>query len=102
MRLVLFILLASASYASAHEWYAPSCCSGQDCARIEVSSVEIAPEGFVVQLDPAEHIQVSRRFEETVPYSSYKLRKSLDDDFHACVSRARQELICLYVPEFAG
>lgn len=102
MRLVLPLLLASATFASAHEWYAPSCCSGQDCARIAVSSVEIAPAGFIVRLDSAEHVQVSRRFEETVPYSSHKLRKSQDGDFHACISLARQELICLYAPEFPG
>lgn len=49
---VLVIVAASASLASAHSWYPKECCSDQDCMpadRIEVDSHGDLPRGFALR-----------------------------------------------------
>ena len=42
------IALTLALVASAHEWYPPNCCSGQDCRPVPCSDIETKPDGSAI------------------------------------------------------
>lgn len=72
-----------------HDWYAPECCSGQDCAPLpEGASVDSVRGGDAVRLTPGS---------APVFFPHAKVRPSQDGDYHACVSSTGTPF-CLYVP----
>ncbi|MCV0395447.1 MAG: hypothetical protein K5872_22125 [Rhizobiaceae bacterium] len=80
--------------ARPHEWYPPNCCSGFDCRPIEMESVRITPEGFVIPGNP-----------EVVPYTSKKIRQTPPEGqgrYHVCTRGGKSEgaIICLYIPNW--
>lgn len=87
-----------ATTASAHGWYDPACCSGQDCMAVPVNSITPTPDGWLVDIQPGEHPLVSHRLTQIVPYDDRKARVSQDQDFHACVGKHTQSLFCIYTP----
>ena len=87
----------------AHSWYDGDCCSGKDCAQIELSNVKWTTEGWHVVIEPGQHPMVTRGLDVVVPFGSEDIKPSQDQHFHACISPGtpdhREEfLLCLYVP----
>ena len=84
---LFFVLIAlflyAMSYAKAHEWYPPWCCSGGDCGVLEGKRVKPIVGGYLVD----------DRF--TVPMS--EVRKSMDGRYHGCFPKA-DELKCFFAP----
>jgi hypothetical protein len=79
-----------------HEWYPPNCCSGYDCAPIEMSDVQLTPEGFVIPGNP-----------EVVPYSSPKVKRTPPEGanlYHLCTRAGKRdgEVLCLYIPNWGS
>jgi hypothetical protein len=74
----------------AHSWYAPACCSGQDCAPLpKGSSVEPVRGGYAVRLEPDG---------DPIFFPHEKVRPSQDGDWHACINPVTRAVYCLYVP----
>lgn len=90
MRLFLLVFgVLSASTASGHDWYAPDCCSGQDCKPVEDGRVKETSAGYVLPNG------------ETIPHGDSRLRASRDWQFHWCHAQnpiGFQKTYCLYIP----
>lgn len=80
--LVLLLLVFQAIDASAHSWYDPACCNGDDCAPDD--RVKEVVGGFEVPTG------------EVIPYGDKRIRQSLDKQFHWCHVQAHT--YCVYVP----
>jgi len=93
------MVAVSAAPVAAHEWYDPSCCSGQDCAPVEASAIKAEDGNWHVSLDPGSHPLVTKPMSWVVPFDAPKVRESQDDKFHACVGVRSGILFCLYVPQ---
>lgn len=77
------------SSASAHEWYAPDCCSGSDCAPVEDGGVKETASGYVLPNG------------EAIPFGDPRLRPSHDYQYHWCHAQnpiGFQKTYCLYIP----
>jgi len=99
----LVALLAAAPAALAHKapsgWvYDNFCCGGQDCQPIDNVQVEITPDGYLVSIPQGEHQTARRDHQKLFRYN--EVRKSQDENYHACILPNSQEFRCLYVPPF--
>lgn len=83
--LIAGALLLACMPGSAHNWYDPYCCSGEDCRRIAPDDVVAGPSGYTVL------------GKYKVPYLDKSIKPSQDADFHACEFPAGT-LRCFYVP----
>lgn len=109
IRLAL-LLAALAAPAAAHSWYDPACCSGNDCAMVKPSAVEITPDGYRVTLEPGDHPIVAVRTIAIIPFGHKRERRSRDGDWHVCVAHSPawepggegQHVYCLYTPDMLG
>ena len=85
--------------AIAHEWYDPWCCNAKDCAPVPASSVQSAPGGYLLTLDPGAHPLVLTRIEAFVSYDdATRFKRSQDDRWHVCIY-PRGVVRCVYQPE---
>lgn len=103
VQVLSWLFLATIAPASAHEapagWkYDNYCCGGNDCQPIPYSAVRITPQGYEVTLQPNQHLMAKREHKKLFRYS--EVRKSPDDQYHACILPNSQEFRCLYVPPF--
>lgn len=97
----ILALMAFATPAAAHSWYASSCCSGRDCAPILMQQVSVDPGGWHIRLRAGDHPFVSTDLDELIPYDDGRIKKSEDGDFHICINSS-QRILCVYVPEFGS
>lgn len=78
-----------ASPASAHDWYSPACCSGQDCAPIPSGTrVTASLNGYDVVFPSGERVFFARD----------KVQPSQDGEIHACIGISARTPYCLYLP----
>ena len=113
---LVLVVAAIANVAFGHQaqtgWtYGAGCCSGRDCAPIPPDRVQIAPEGYLVTLEPGDGPFVRDRMQKLfaypdgragffVPVGGKMIKKAMesgDSEYHACVTPGGS-LICLYVP----
>lgn len=102
--IALLLALMIGQIATAHGWYSPWCCSGEDCAPIPFEAVTETREGYIVELHPGEHPIASGIF--FIPHGSPNIHQSQDGFYHACIlppsfdgaSLPDTVLRCLYVP----
>lgn len=107
----LFLLVAGTFKAFAHHaptgWEYPlNCCSGMDCHEINAATVHETPEGYVLTLQPSDHMMLAQPTSFIVPYSDARIKDSPDGVYHACISRQTVvngspmggRLICLFAP----
>lgn len=92
----------SAKTAVPHEWYDRACCSGRDCQRIEPDSVRVTPGGWEVTILGGTHPFVPETRTEFFPWGDPRIRRSQDQDFHACVTPAMRNFICFYTPDMGA
>lgn len=75
--------------ARGHSFYAPECCSGQDCAPLPAEAVvQQVPGGWNVTRSPGE---------APIFFTRDKMRPSPDGAWHACVGSTGTGF-CLYLP----
>lgn len=86
--IVAAAVAACAASAWAHDWYAPECCSGRDCAPVPAHEVRLVATGYVVKT------ATSPAGEALVPFAA--ARPSADERFHKC-ERAGV-LVCFFAP----
>jgi len=98
----LALSVPAAPPARAHDWYDPACCNGQDCQPVAFGRVTATPEGWRIVVGPGDHILAKRKIDTVVPFGDRRVRQSLDQDFHVCLSPLANTLFCLYVPEFGS
>ena len=103
MRFIAFAIIFSvcASKATAHDWYAPTCCKGNDCRPAKSGEVVGLPGGYRV---------ISRGVDTVLKERDSRIQPSRDDSFHICIIEKGISpdkgyftdpfLQCLYVPEF--
>jgi hypothetical protein len=98
-------LLVTAAQIGAHSWYDRGCCDDRHCAPIPAETVTGQQGGYGLNLQHDDHFMLKERggFRTIVPYDSPILRRSLDDQWHACLVPKGQyglglELRCLYLP----
>jgi hypothetical protein len=92
MRILAVAILAAAgavapSSGEAHSWFAPSCCTGNDCKPI-VSILETTEGDLVTTIDGR-----SATFPKGFPH-----RRSQDEDSYACIG-PNSTPRCLYFPD---
>ncbi len=83
MRFLVLSFVLIPTFASAHSWYEPSCCSQIDCYPVE--------DGTVLEKSDGVHV---RGF-GIMTLGDPRLRWSHDDQDHICSSRAGK-LLCVY------
>lgn len=88
IKCALAIFFALTLWASGHEWYPPSCCSGGDC--------EVLAEGRVKALDGGGYL-VDERFR----VERAEVRESLDGRFHGCFPTP-DRMVCFFAPARTG
>jgi hypothetical protein len=88
LMLVPILVLLSGSRPFAHSWYAPDCCSGQDCTPADALAIDIRGD-FEVRVG----VWVPRGF---------AVRPTKDDRIHICYRRETEPSfllpICLFLP----
>jgi hypothetical protein len=85
----LLLCACLAGPASAHDWYSPACCSGQDCAPIPSGTrVTASPNGYDVVFPSGERVFFARE----------KVQPSQDGQIHACIGLSARTPYCLYLP----
>jgi hypothetical protein len=67
--MIVVMLLFTASYAKAHSWYDPACCSDRDCEPIPHESVQVTPSGYLWA-------------GMLIPFAEARI--SMDKDYHVC------------------
>ena len=82
--------------AWAHSWYDPWCCSGKDCAPIPFSAVREIQGGYQITLKPGDHPLVTRV--HVFQIEQVKVKRSKDDQYHACLFPTEDRLLCFYAP----
>ena len=89
LRLIIPMLLAAVP-AFGHDWYHYECCNDKDCRPIPSSAVKATKDGYYVTING-----------RTMAYSSPKLKRSQDDQFHLCTIGGKDDglMLCLYAPE---
>lgn len=88
-------LVAITTRARAHDWYAPECCSGKDCAPIAAKFVTEEADGYHVRLPPGSHPMLrTKGYDGVIPYSSVK--DSQDGAFHICLSDEGVYRFCFF------
>lgn len=88
--------------AWAHDWYDPACCSGEDCAPVEVDVVTATVMGWLVEVDVGDHPLAKKHQTLVIPYDDPRIRRSLDQDFHVCLGLLSNRIYCVYVPDFGS
>lgn len=96
--LLVCLLFAALAAVSAHDFYDPECCSGQDCAPVEkvqmvAGALYNGPPG---QADTLPVMVVTTRHGTVAVPRNMKIRPSPDGRMHACILNDR--LICIYLP----
>lgn len=90
MKLLLSALLALLpSIATAHDWYPWECCSDNDCAPIDASTVRETRAGYFIEQNG-----------ETLSYSDKRVRVSPDGQTHLCTvgGMTKGKTLCLFRP----
>ena len=105
---ILWLTVPAWPHQAPSGWtYSQNCCSGRDCAQAEAGQVEERPDGYHVSVAPGHHPMVKDvPFATIVAYGDTRIRNSLDEHFHICLSPRyhhadgtwSQRLLCLYVP----
>lgn len=100
--LLLAALLVIPSLVFGHQavggWqYDASCCSNQDCQAIPRETVEHIPGGYRITLPAGLHITSPQGGVWTV--SEVRKRRSGDGDYHICIGKHQQNVICFYAPD---
>ena len=100
------VLLATATPATAHDWYPMECCSGMDCAPVE--KVEMIPSPGIASLlsTPAQAMPlgamlVTTKHGSVVVPANFPRRESKDGRMHACMRPGQggtMRLICIFMP----
>ena len=85
---LIFLLPYSSSFA--HDWYPPSCCSGQDCRAL------IEAKGETV----LESVKGFELWDGRI-IARDKAQQSPDKQFHLCETRARK-VLCFFAPPGAS
>ena len=104
----LYLVLAAAVFvlwpgaAWPHSWYDASCCSGVDCHPIPVQGVRVTPGGWEVTIEAGAHPFVKEKRTEFLPWDDPRIRRSLDGDFHACVTPVMGRFLCFYTPDMGS
>ncbi len=100
------ILVLGVAGISAHSWYQYDCCADNHCAPVPSDSVTINGDAYRLDLEAGEHHMLRKRghFSATVPFESPILRRSFDEQWHACLVPTGMyylglELRCLYIPD---
>jgi hypothetical protein len=99
--ILVAVCLGIGGPVGAHSWYDTYCCNTKDCAPVVASTVVVTPDGWRVTLGPGDHPLVTKPIMALVPFTSSKIRRSQDSDFHVCVFPA-DTVRCLYVPDFGS
>ena len=82
---VVLMTHSAAGHETATGWtYPQECCGGNDCDKIDAIRVRIVVGGYLID---------GKHF---MPES--KVRKSQDDDYHACFWPQPDNLYCFFVP----
>jgi hypothetical protein len=92
--LTVALLALLCGNAGAHDWYDGSCCSEHDCRQTVLREVERRDDGWFVT--PAADSPVSFK-PELIPFTSGKIRRSLDPLIHICIRGGTA--VCLYIPD---
>jgi len=92
-------MLGFASEADSHSWYSAKCCSGKDCAKIDVKHVKITPGQYTVTLMPGDHPMVDQPMQFTFSTSDQRVKPSEDWGYHICISQYTKRLLCFYKPD---
>ena len=82
-------MIASAPL-SAHSWYPPHCCTGQDCRKVD--RIDYLPDGGLLLHFGGQQVEVPRGFSQ---------QPSQDTDAHVCVFRSasgRWMPRCVFIP----
>jgi hypothetical protein len=93
LRLAALLLLATgpiAPLATAHSWYPPKCCAGQDCMVVE----------RIERLEDGDERYYAGAISVVVP-AEFKRLPSQDDHVHVCVYRVgsgEYRPRCVFVP----
>lgn len=85
--------------AASHSWYSAKCCSGKDCAKIDVKHVTISPGQYTVRLMPGDHPMVDQPMVFTFPTSDQRVKPSEDWGYHSCISQYTKRMLCFYKPD---
>ena len=75
---------------SAHSWYPPHCCTGQDCRKVD--RIDYLPDGGLLLHFGGQQVEVPRGFSQ---------QPSQDTDAHVCVFRGasgRWMPRCVFIP----
>ena len=88
--LVIGLQFLAMSYAKAHSWYEPECCSDKDCEPIPPETVQVTPSGYLWA-------------GILIPFAEARI--SMDRDYHVCRGQYTGILIqpsmkkpCFYAP----
>lgn len=102
---IAFTIHKPKAHMAAAGWeYDYTCCSGEDCQAVPLSTVAVTPGGYVITLSPKEHKQLERPLVFKVSFDDPRIKSSGDSDYHVCISPALERgmggnnLLCLYVP----
>lgn len=100
-RIVAAIFLALTASASAHRapsgWsYDYECCANHDCMPVSPLTVTRLRDGFLVRIMPGDHPLATKPMERMFKHG--EARESGDKEFHVCVSKSLQIILCVYVP----
>lgn len=79
--------LAIVKYATAHSWYDPECCSGQDCQPVATEDVVETEKGW-------KHLPTGTEFTREM------VKPSRDRHFHVCIGNSEWNKglpYCIYV-----
>ena len=69
--------MIAAPHVSAHSWYPPHCCTGQDCRKVD--RIDYLPDGGLLMHFGGQQVEVPRGFSQ---------QPSQDTDAHVCVFRS--------------
>ena len=82
--------MIAAPHVSAHSWYPPHCCTGQDCRKVD--RIDYLPDGGLLMHFGGQQVEVPRGFSQ---------QPSQDTDAHVCVFRGasgRWMPRCVFLP----
>ena len=82
--------MLTAPGVSAHSWYPPHCCTGQDCRKVD--RIDYLPDGGLLMHFGGQQVEVPRGFMQ---------QPSQDTDAHVCVFRSasgRWMPRCVFLP----
>jgi hypothetical protein len=86
---ILVLLLLSVPLMG-HSWYDATCCTEKDCRPVVKGEVTLTKDGWLVK-------PVDRAWSQVIPFTSYKVKPSMDVNMHICVGLS--QIFCLYKPD---